>query len=125
MTNTTVELGQQAELIAKNYLQQQGLHFVTANYHCRRGEIDLIMQDNNQVVFVEVKYRNCNNFGSAVEMIPKTKQQKIIFTAQHFLHRHNITEKVSSRFDIVSIDNKITNDASKDHQITWLKNAFD
>ncbi len=123
MTSTT-ELGNQAELIAKKYLQQQGLHFVTANYHCRRGEIDLIMQDGNQLVFIEVKYRSKSDFGRGFDSVSETKWQRIIFIARHFLNRHGIAEKVSSRFDVVSIDADTTIDALTDDHITWIKNAF-
>ncbi|MCP3669207.1 MAG: YraN family protein, partial [Gammaproteobacteria bacterium] len=54
---TTRKIGTEAEDLALEYLKQQGLTLLNRNYHCRRGEIDLIMQDGNFLVFVEVRYR--------------------------------------------------------------------
>ncbi|NOQ81719.1 MAG: YraN family protein [Methylophaga sp.] len=110
--------GQQAELWASNYLQQQGLILVTKNYHCRRGEIDLIMQDNQTLVFIEVRYRKSARFGSALESVNYKKQEKIIFTAEHYLLQ-NKQDFSSYRFDVVAI-------SPEQHtpKITWLKDAF-
>ena len=78
-------LGQQAELWACQYLEQQGLALITKNYHCRRGEIDLIMRDEKALVFIEVRYRKSARFGSALESVNYKKQQKLIITAEHYI----------------------------------------
>ncbi len=49
--------GAKAEKAAENYLQQQGLRRLAQNYQCRFGEIDLIMQDGDTLVFIEVRCR--------------------------------------------------------------------
>jgi len=89
---------------------------VLQNYHCRFGEIDLIMQDNKTLVFVEVRLRSNSKFGSAGASITPQKQQKLIATAQHYLQQHG---DCLCRFDAILMDK-----ADAKH-IEWLRNAFD
>ncbi len=107
--------GQLAEDKACDYLQKQGLKCVLRNYQCKMGEIDLIMQDQQDIIFVEVRHRSYEQFGSALESVTYFKQQKLIKTALHYLHRYNLTEKVACRFDVVALD---------DSKITWIQDAF-
>ena len=79
--------GQQAEESAYHYLKTQGLVLVERNYNSPRGEIDLIMQDNNTTVFIEVRYRSNNWFGSGAESVDQHKQQKLLATAVHYLQK--------------------------------------
>lgn len=67
---------QQAELIAKRYLKNQGLRFLEANFSFRVGEIDLIMYDLDTTVFVEVRYRKNSLYGSALATIAQTNKEK-------------------------------------------------
>ena len=92
------------------------LLFVCANYHCRQGELDLIMREQQTLVFVEVRYRASRNYGGALSSVTPTKQQKIRHTARYYLMNQRINEAHQAcRFDIVSYD---------DGQCNWLKNAF-
>jgi len=111
-------VGQQAEQWASEYLHKQGLKLVSQNYHCRRGEIDLIMTDQDILVFVEVRYRKTNTFGSALESIDLKKQTKIIFTAEHYLQQKKPSFS-HFRFDVVAITGHQTN-----LDIIWVKDAF-
>ncbi len=99
--------GNEWELYAETYLSKQGLVPVAKNFHSRNGEIDLIMQDNGTVVFVEVKYRKNSQFGGAIAAVSSAKQQKLHKTAKFFLHQQGLNEG--------------NNDQPT---ITWLKNAF-
>ncbi|MDC9725712.1 MAG: YraN family protein [Gammaproteobacteria bacterium] len=111
-------IGQQAEQWACDHLQQQGLALITTNYHCRRGEIDLIMQEQKTLVFVEVRYRKSNTFGSALESVDHKKQAKLIFTAEHYLQQQ--TSSFSGyRFDVVAISHEKSKPV-----MTWVKDAF-
>ncbi len=110
--------GALAEEIAHNFLMTNGLSPIDRNYRTRFGEIDLIMKDNNILVFIEVRYRSYNTFGSATESITKKKQNRIIKTAQHFIMTNQITEAI--RFDVVAI----TPNTSKDVSCNWIKNVF-
>jgi len=107
--------GDLAENQALQHLTDSGLTLVTRNYRCKLGEIDLIMQDENHLVFVEVRFRKNSAFGSALESVTVAKQHKVILATQHYLAQHNIGESKPSRFDVVGI--------SPDN-IEWIKNAF-
>ncbi len=61
--------GQAAEDIASRYLQKQGLVSVDSNFFSRRGEIDLIIRDNDYLVFIEVRYRKQTDYGHPLETI--------------------------------------------------------
>jgi putative endonuclease len=108
--------GLQAEKMAATFLINHGLSLVAQNYHCRFGEIDLIMQEAEVLVFVEVRLRSSHVFGNAAESITRQKQQKLIATAQHFLQNQ---PNRPCRFDAILM-NKINF-----HDIEWLRNAFD
>ncbi|HET8807137.1 MAG TPA: YraN family protein [Methylophaga sp.] len=113
--------GQQAEQIACNYLRQHGLQLVTQNYHCRRGEIDLIMRDTDTLVFVEVRARRSDRFGSALESITADKQSRIIATAQQYLQQNRSQQ--NCRFDVVTV--RIGPSDNTQHQVSdWIRDAF-
>ena len=109
--------GLEAEKLAATFLSTQGLRLVTQNYHCRFGEIDLIMMDASTLVFIEVRLRSNKQFGSAAASITPQKQQKLILTAQHYLQQN--PNKNACRFDVLLMD-KVEIGA-----ITWLKNALE
>lgn len=113
-----VNTGRQAELLACQFLQKNKLKLVVKNYHCRRGEIDLIMQDKQILVFVEVRYRKNKRFGSALESVNTQKQAKIILTAEHYLQQ-NTPSFLGYRFDVIAIS-----PTQQSHEITWVKDAF-
>jgi len=110
---TTQKLGNAAEQSAQTFLEGRGLSLIAKNFSCRLGEIDLIMQDKNCIVFVEVRLRNNPLYGSGAESITANKIRKISSTAQFFLQRHPIGN-YDCRFDVISMDDKID----------WIPNAF-
>lgn len=105
-----------AENLAASYLLEHGLKLLVKNYHCRFGEIDLIMQDKNTLVFVEVRLRSTPGFGDAATSITTQKQAKLIRTAEHYLQEHG---QAACRFDAI-----LMNKADTAH-LVWLRNAFD
>ena len=108
--------GKSAELMAAAHLQRNGLTLLESNYRCRFGEIDLIMRDADEIVFVEVRLRSNAAFGGAAASITSSKQQKISRTAEHYLQLHG---SAACRFDAVLFD------ALAEDRIHWLKNAFE
>ncbi len=106
--------GENAEQRALEFLLSQKLTLLTRNYHCRMGELDLVMQQNDVLVIIEVRYRQSERFGGALESITRQKQSRIIAATQYYLMQHNINPVV--RFDVVAIN------ASQD--INWIQNAF-
>jgi len=111
--------GSRAEKLARRYLEQQGLRFEQANFRCRRGEIDLIMRDNDTLVFVEVRYRNNSRYGSAAETVDRHKQRKLVTTALFYLQSRPQLARLASRFDVIAING----DGDSSH-IDWHPNAI-
>ncbi|MEN9470792.1 MAG: hypothetical protein RL214_148 [Pseudomonadota bacterium] len=127
----TKKLGKQAEDFVCHYLQKQKLKLITRNYSCRYGEIDLIMRDKTSLVFVEVRYRQNPHFGSGLETITLTKQNKVIKTAEYYLLTHHLSEKTACRFDVVGVKPSIQDlrqavfiSKLSRAQVEWIKNAF-
>tara|TARA_B100000446_G_scaffold187163_2_gene215466 strand:- start:2523 stop:2900 length:378 start_codon:yes stop_codon:yes gene_type:complete len=112
--------GQQAENAAAQWLQQQGLSLLQRNYRCRQGEIDLIMQDNDDLVFVEVRWRKHHSHGGALASVDYHKQKRLILAARHFLGSHPAHHHRACRFDVLGMEPD--NNDSVCYQ--WIQNAF-
>lgn len=112
------EQGRLAEQIARDLLQSHNLRFICKNYHCRYGEVDLIMQDDNTLVFIEVRYRKSQQFGGAIESIDSKKQNKLRITAEHYLQKTK--SKLNARFDVVALSS-----LEDKNRINWIKSAFE
>ena len=122
MSNTpenSYERGQWAELLVLDYLKNNGLEFLEHNYHGSGGEIDLIMLDNNIIVFIEVRYRSNNNIAGAIESIDHRKCERIIKTSQRYLQNNRWASRNICRFDVLTVSGTIDNPG-----IGWIKNAF-
>ena len=112
--------GLEAEKLAATFLANHGLKLIIQNYHCRFGEIDLIMNDAKTLVFIEVKLRSNSKFGGAAASITPQKQQKMILTAQHYLQQHVKNQHlIACRFDAILMDKANIN------SIEWVRNAFE
>lgn len=72
----TQEKGKFAEQLALNYLKENGLALVMQNYHCRLGEIDLIMREGSYLVFIEVRSRSNMNFGGGLPALLTKRNKK-------------------------------------------------
>lgn len=107
------------EKLALKHLKKQGLTLLHKNYHCRLGEIDLVLRDVDYIVFTEVRYRENTDFGNGLDSVTQIKQQKLIKTAQHYLLHHSLYEKIAARFDVVSISL-----SQGKPELVWVKNVF-
>ena len=118
---STKKTGDDAERIAERFLTRHSLKLVARNYRCRYGEIDLIMQDRESLVFVEVRLRKPlrgkADFGGALASITTSKQAKIIATAQHYLA--GMKQLPPCRFDVVLLNGLNVQD------VEWIRAAFD
>ena len=110
--------GAMAEEQARSYLEAHGLTLAERNYRCRQGEIDLIMQDQDTLVFVEVRYRSHSGFGGAGGSITAAKQHRITLAANHFLQSKKWRTPPPCRFDVLAIEGKAP------QNIHWIKDAF-
>jgi putative endonuclease len=108
--------GSHAEERALQHLLARGLRLRERNFRSRAGEIDLIMQQGDTLVFVEVRYRRSRDFGSAVETVTPSKQRRLLATAAYYLQRHRLD--LACRFDVVGIC------GAQQEEIVWIQNAF-
>jgi putative endonuclease len=115
---STATVGRQAEQLAFDYQAEQNLSPVARNFHCRGGEIDLIMLDSDCLTFVEVRYRSSTSYMSASQTIDHHKQRKIIRTAAMFIARNHRFSTYTMRFDVVAIE------GVENPTIRWIKDAF-
>lgn len=107
------QIGMQAEQKACTYLIAQQLTLIEQNYRCRSGEIDLIMQDGEQLVFIEVKYRKQKEYGRAADYFTEQKRQKIQRAILHYMQKVGLNSNMTAhRIDLVAIDGD---------QLQWFK----
>jgi putative endonuclease len=96
-------LGQWGEKQAQAFLEKQGLACVECNFHCRSGEIDLIMMDSDKtLVFVEVKTRASETHHSVESAITFPKKQRMTRAARYYVGIHSLSDR-PLRFDVVTI----------------------
>ncbi len=117
-SKTTRNVGTAAEDMALKYLEKNGLTLLTRNYHCRQGEIDLIMQEGNFLVFIEVRYRKNNHFGSAAESVTRHKQLRVLTTAEYYLQNEKQNADNACRFDVITVSGE------QNPHIEWIQDAF-
>ena len=113
--------GSAAEQAACGYLRSRGLTTIQANFQCRSGEIDLIMLDRQQLVFVEVRFRSAGDYGHALDSVTPAKQLKLKRAASYFLLQHPRYGDCACRFDVVAIQ---AAPGQRRPQLAWIKNAF-
>ncbi|WP_420554973.1 YraN family protein [Neptuniibacter marinus] len=111
--------GKDAEKLAEKYLHTQKLKLLSRNFSCRFGEIDLIMQDGQTIVFIEVRYRNTKKYGGAAASVTPIKQAKIVKAAQLYLSQQPRLANKECRFDVIAFEY----DAAPSHPL-WYKDAF-
>lgn len=95
------ELAARGEFVAAKYLERQGYRLVCRNFRCPQGEIDLIVEKDQQLIFVEVKTRSHHTIDSAVENINFRKQRKISLTAFIYTKQNPQFDKHNTRFDAI------------------------
>ena len=109
----------QVELLEEKYLEGKGYHFLARNFKRTHGEIDLIMEDGETLVFIEVKSRTNRRYGEPKEAVTPFKQQHIRYTAKAFACSRHI-EGRRIRFDVVEVM-QMADGTVKFHHI---RNAF-
>ncbi|MEX1829390.1 YraN family protein [Luteibacter sp. CQ10] len=108
--------GDRFEGAARSFLETRGLCFVQANFLCRHGEIDLVMRDDDTLVFVEVRYRRGAAFGGALASITATKRRRIVSAALVWLARRPRDALRPCRFDVVAFEGS---------NVEWIRGAFE
>ena len=112
--------GLRYEARARDYLLAHGLRLLEANFRCRFGEIDLIMEHADCVCFVEVRYRESLDYGGASASITRVKQRRIVKAALFYLSRHTRLAQRALRFDALLLQREADDRLGFD----WIQNAF-
>ena len=107
-------MGRAGEKRAVDFLRKKGFKILNTNYRAPVGEIDIIAEDGDVIVFVEVKTRTSDNYGNPCEAVDKKKQEKYYKIATFYLQREGKMDS-ACRFDVVEIENG---------QINHIFNAF-
>lgn len=108
--------GAQAEALVAAFLAARGVAIVARNYRTRRGEVDLIAQHGEVLVFVEVRLRRNARFGGAAASITAAKRARIVAAASQYLAQ--LTHPPPCRFDAVLLD------ALDSRRIVWLRDVI-
>lgn len=98
----TQKIGKFGEDEALKYLKQKGYKILERNFSCKRGEIDIIAIDKNEIVFIEIKSRRSLEYGLPSEAVTKYKLKHIYKTAEYYLYIRNL-EKEDVRIDVIEI----------------------
>ena len=111
-------LGRWGEDQAARYLENHGLTIVKRGFRCRFGEIDIIAQNSEVLVFCEVKTRRRETFATPQESVTWTKQRRLIKTADWYLNQQPWDGDL--RFDVIAI----LAAEGQELQIEWIQDAF-
>jgi len=104
------------------FLRRQGWGVVKRNYQCRYGEIDIIAENNEYILFVEVKTRKEGSMISGGDAVDIHKQRRIMLTAQDYMQKTDI--HLQPRFDVAEVTVKEKTDGSKGYSLMYIENAF-
>ena len=96
------EIGNNGEDIACEYLEKNGYEIIERNFECKIGEIDIIVKDKNEIVFIEVKTRKIFEYGDPAEAIDSYKKRHIYRTAEYYLLINNMLDAFV-RIDVIEI----------------------
>ena len=111
-------LGKAGEDFTCDYLKKHGVKVLARNYRAKKGEIDIVAQDGADLIFIEVKTRSSDLYGTAGQAVTYRKQQMIIKTAQWYIMQNNVKE-FNVRFDVAEVSA-----SGKDMSVNYIKNAF-
>jgi putative endonuclease len=108
------QAGARAEQLCAELLRGCGLRILERNWQCRHGEIDLIAEEGDTLVFAEVRLRNARLYGGAAESITAGKRSRVMAAARFYLARY---PGRYCRFDVFLV-------AGEPARIEWIRNAF-
>ena len=110
--------GKAGEDLAASFLENRGFKIIARNYRFERGEIDLIAEEGDELVFVEVKARRSTIFGAPEDAVTERKQEQVHTVADGYLFERDI-ENRPCRFDVIAIEFK-----NGKAEIRHIQNAF-
>jgi putative endonuclease len=118
--DTRQTLGKHGEDLAAEELERRGYEILARRFRTRCGEIDIVANDGDVLVFVEVKARGGDECGTAAEAVTPRKQRKVVRMATAYLAAHEVFER-PCRFDVVTVETDRVGKAA----VTVYRAAFD
>ncbi len=112
--------GDWAEQLACEHVKQQGWTIIQRNFHCRRGELDIIARKQHTLAFIEVKYRRSEAFGGPLASLTPSKRKRLLAAAQVYLQQQPSLSSHHGRFDLVAISGR----PEQQLKLQWLTNIF-
>lgn len=121
MSMKRIDTGKRGEELARDFLKKRGFRILETNYRCPEGEVDIISQHKDCLVFTEVRTKTSQQFGSPEESITYTKKRRLITTARHYLQ--NLDNQLPLwRIDFIAIE---LDRKGKLTRIELIENAVD
>ncbi len=120
MTEKRKALGNRGEWLAAQKLESIGYHIHERNWRCSIGELDIVAEKNGVLVFVEVRTRHGDKFGTPEESIDQRKQTKLQQVSETYLEEHGLEDR-EWRIDVVAIDIGKNNEVVR---LTVIEDAF-
>ena len=120
--NCAGSIGKIGEEMVADFLKSKGYIITAMNYHSKFGEIDIVAESREYVLFVEVKTRKKGSMTTPAEAVSRNKQKKIVLTAYNFLSKLRIN--INYRFDVAEVYYEITKDGELKADLNYIKNAF-
>lgn len=119
MTRERLALGAYGEKLAYKEIRKRGYKRIVRNYCCPLGEVDLIAQDGDTLVFIEIKTRKARSMAYAKEAVDIRKRRQISKVALAYMKSNNCCD-VKARFDVIAVH--VTEGKP---EIEVIKNAFE
>lgn len=95
-------VGKLGENLAANFLEEKGYNILERNYRFGHGEVDIIAEKEEMLIFIEVKTKKFGDFGDPINWIKRSKQMQIGRIARGYLYEKNITDR-DCRFDVILV----------------------
>lgn len=115
------KVGELGEKLARKFLQKRGYHIRETNFRCREGEIDIVAQQEDYLVFVEVRTKSNLDFGTPEESITKNKKEKLVSLALSYISDHQDLPSLW-RIDVVAVE---VDQKGRTKHIELVENAID
>ena len=112
-------IGDKGELIAREYYSKLGFEIAECNYTCRGGEIDIIAENGEYIIFVEVKTRSANSLYSPAEAVDFKKQKRLTVAAMKYLSENEIEKQ--AQFDVFEVYTQ----NERIYKVNRIENAFE
>ena len=119
MSLMRISTGKKGEELAAAYLEEAGYRIIVRNYRCLFGEIDMVAEEGETLVFVEVKSRRSDAYGDPQLAVGPQKQKKMSRISLHYLSEHHLRHRLA-RFDVVAV--KLL---PAGNRIELIRNAFE